>query len=84
MDQNIDLSSSTPYVCDECGHDTFRTVFKIRQISALMSPSGESMLVPIPTIVIVVERKQKKASLDLHNRNKFRIFSYKENSYGRK
>ena len=47
MDQNIDLSSSTSFGCDECGHDTFRTVFKLRQISALISPSGESMLVPI-------------------------------------
>ena len=47
MDQNIDLSSSTPFGCEECGHDTFHTVYKLRQISALMSPSGEDMLVPI-------------------------------------
>ncbi len=47
MQHNVDLSNSTAYVCEECGHDVFTTVFKIRQIPALMSPSGESMLVPI-------------------------------------
>ena len=44
---NVDLSTSTPYVCDDCGHDVFHTVFKLRTISAMMSPSGEEMLVPI-------------------------------------
>lgn len=47
MQQNVDLSNSTGYVCEECGHDVFTTVFKLRQISALASPSGEEMLVPI-------------------------------------
>ena len=44
---NVDLSTSTPYVCEKCGHDTFHTVFKLRTISAMVSPSGEEMLVPI-------------------------------------
>jgi hypothetical protein len=47
MQQNVDLSTSTGYTCEECGHDVFTTVFKLRQISALASPSGEEMLVPI-------------------------------------
>ena len=50
---NVDLSASTPYVCDECGHDTFQTVFKLRTISAMMSPSGEEMLVPIQAFACV-------------------------------
>lgn len=44
---NIDLSTSVPYVCEKCGHDTFVTVFKLRKIPAIASPSGEEMLVPI-------------------------------------
>jgi len=47
MQANVDLSNSTAYVCEECGHDVFTTVFKLRQIPAIISPSGEEMLVPI-------------------------------------
>jgi len=47
MEQGVDLSNSTPYVCDECGHDVFVTAFKIQSISGIVSPTGEEMLVPI-------------------------------------
>ena len=51
--QNVDLSASRPYVCEACGHDTFQTVFKLRTISAIASPSGEEMLVPIQAFACV-------------------------------
>ena len=50
---NVDLSASKPYLCDACGYDTFQTVFKLRQISAIASPSGEEMLVPIQAFACV-------------------------------
>tara|TARA_R110000744_G_scaffold1628_2_gene5787 strand:+ start:121 stop:387 length:267 start_codon:yes stop_codon:yes gene_type:complete len=50
---NVDLSTSTAYTCDKCEHDTFKTVFKLRQISAIASPSGEEMLVPIQAFACV-------------------------------
>ena len=45
--EGVDLSNSTPYVCEKCGHDTFVTAFKLRTIPAIVSPTGESMLVPV-------------------------------------
>tara|TARA_R110000803_G_scaffold164017_1_gene227774 strand:- start:595 stop:819 length:225 start_codon:yes stop_codon:yes gene_type:complete len=47
MNQQVDLSNSVEYVCEHCGHDTFETAFKLRKIPAIISPSGEEMLVPI-------------------------------------
>ena len=47
MQQNVDLSNSTPYVCESCGHDVFETAYKLRQIPGIASPSGEAMLVPV-------------------------------------
>lgn len=45
--QKLDLTNSTPYLCDECSHDTFVTAFKLRSVSAMISPTGEFMIVPL-------------------------------------
>jgi len=45
--QGVDLSNSTPYVCEECGHDVFVTAFKLQSVPSIVSPTGEEMLVPI-------------------------------------
>ena len=47
---NIDLSNSEAYVCEECGDDTFVTVFKLRKLSSIASPTGAEMLVPIQAL----------------------------------
>jgi len=44
---NIDVSQTTPVVCEECGHDAFTSVFKIRKLSALIAPSGQETIVPV-------------------------------------
>jgi len=46
---NVDFSKTNALVCDECGHETFTQVFYIRKLSALLSPSGEETLIPVPT-----------------------------------
>ena len=47
--QNIDLSRATDYKCEdeECGGDTFVIKYKIKKISALVSPTGQGAIVPI-------------------------------------
>jgi hypothetical protein len=45
--QGVDLSNSTPYICEECGHDVFVTAFKLQSVPGIVSPTGEEMLVPI-------------------------------------
>ena len=44
---NIDFSKTEPNVCNECENDTFSQVFKIRKLSALLSPTGKETMIPI-------------------------------------
>ena len=44
---NIDFSKTTAEICEKCGNDTFSEVFKMRTLSALLSPTGEKAIIPI-------------------------------------
>ena len=44
---NIDFSQTVAEVCEECGNDTFKHVFKMRKLSALLSRTGEETMIPI-------------------------------------
>jgi hypothetical protein len=43
----LDLSQTLPITCDECGKENFVIKFKLRRLSALVSPSGEEMIIPM-------------------------------------
>ena len=45
----VNISQTTPFICSECNNDTFKQVFLMRKLSALLSPSGEETMIPIPT-----------------------------------
>ena len=44
---NIDFSQTTAGTCDECGNDIFVQVYKMRKLSALLSPTGQESMIPI-------------------------------------
>ena len=44
---NVDLSSVDNVKCNECDNETFVPAFIIKQVSALMSPTGKETLGPI-------------------------------------
>jgi hypothetical protein len=44
---NIDLNNVDNVICEECEGDTFSPSFIIKQLSALMSPSGKETLIPL-------------------------------------
>ena len=44
---NIDISQTTAGTCDECSNDTFIQVYKMRKLSALLSPTGKPTMIPI-------------------------------------
>ena len=51
MDQqqfNIDITQTTPIICDECSCEYFTQVTLMRKLSALLSPTGQPTLIPIP------------------------------------
>ena len=43
----VDLSQTTAEVCEKCENDTFVQVFKMRKLSALLSPAGKESMIPI-------------------------------------
>ena len=44
---NVDFSQTTVETCESCENDTFTQVFKIRKLSALLSPTGQESMIPI-------------------------------------
>ena len=44
---NIDLGNIDNIKCEECENETFVPAFVIKQISALMSPTGKETIVPV-------------------------------------
>ena len=50
---NIDLSQTTAEVCEKCENDTFIAVFKMRKLSALLSPAGKESMVPLQVFACV-------------------------------
>ena len=43
----VDISQTEEVVCEACGNKTFNQVFKIRKLSALLSPTGQEAMIPI-------------------------------------
>ena len=44
---NIDFSQTIAEVCEKCENETFNHVFKIRKLSALLSPHGKETMIPM-------------------------------------
>jgi len=44
---NIDFSQTTAETCESCENDTFVQVFRMRKLSALLSPTGQETMIPI-------------------------------------
>ena len=44
---NVDFSQTTAEVCEKCENETFHNVYKMRKLSALLSPTGETAMIPI-------------------------------------
>jgi len=43
----VDFSQATDIVCDKCGHNHFTVVHLLKSFSALISPNGQEMVVPV-------------------------------------
>ena len=44
---NVDFSQTTAEVYEECQNDTFQQVYRMRKLSALLSPTGQESMIPI-------------------------------------
>ena len=45
--QTVDVSQTTPVKCEKCENSTFKQTLLIRKMSALVSSSGQEMVIPI-------------------------------------
>ena len=45
--QTIDMSQTTPIKCEKCDNSTFKQTLLVRKMSALASPSGQEMIIPM-------------------------------------
>ena len=43
----VDFSQTTAEICESCKHDIFIPAFKMRKLSALLSPAGKETMVPV-------------------------------------
>ena len=43
----VDLNQTTPEVCEKCENETFTQVYKMRKLSALLSPTGQPTMIPM-------------------------------------
>ena len=43
----VDLSQTTAVSCESCKHDVFIPAFKMRKMSALLSPHGKETMIPM-------------------------------------
>jgi DNA-directed RNA polymerase subunit RPC12/RpoP len=39
----------TDVTCSECGHQVFTQVYLFKKISAILSPTGQESMIPLPT-----------------------------------
>lgn len=44
-----DLQNATDEKCEECGHRFFVPVFVVKHLSALVSPTGQEVNIPLQT-----------------------------------
>ncbi len=50
---NVDLDSCETLICNACEGKEWYEVYTIKRVSALLSPNGKEMIVPIPIIKCV-------------------------------
>ena len=43
----VDMSQTTAEICEKCENDTFTQVYKMRKLSALLSPTGQPTMIPM-------------------------------------
>ena len=47
LQMQVDLNQTSAEVCEACGNDTFQQVYRMRKLSALLSPTGQETMIPI-------------------------------------
>ena len=46
MQEQIDISKTSPVHCEKCENQTFKQTLLLRKLSALVSPNGQETIIP--------------------------------------
>lgn len=49
----IDITQTSPTVCESCGKEAFQEAVVLRKISALLSPTGKEGFVPVQVFACI-------------------------------
>ena len=47
MQEQIDITKTTPITCETCENSTFKQTLLLRKMSALVSPNGQETIIPM-------------------------------------
>ena len=47
MEEQIDFSKTSQIKCEACGGSTFKQTLLLRKMSALVSPNGQEVIIPM-------------------------------------
>ena len=47
MQEQIDMSKTSPVKCEKCENQTFKQTMLLRKMSALVSPNGQEQYIPV-------------------------------------
>ncbi len=50
---NLDINSTTPIVCEECGNNTFKPIFFLRKISRFLTGEDTDRVLPMDSLACV-------------------------------
>ena len=49
----VNMSQTTAVTCESCGNETFQQVYRMRKLSALLSPTGQPTMIPVQVFACV-------------------------------
>ena len=68
---NLDLSSTTPIICENCGNETFKPIFFLRKISRFLTGEDQDRVLPMDSLACVnKEFNPNPISEQTQNKNK--------------
>ncbi len=47
LNMQVDMSSATDVICDECGYNVFQQGYYVKKLSEILSPTGKEMIIPV-------------------------------------
>jgi DNA-directed RNA polymerase subunit RPC12/RpoP len=64
-EQTIDISTAETMTCPHCGNSIFLEAVVLKRLSALISPTGQEVVIPVPVFICSECKKIHPKSLKI-------------------